>query len=85
MLDAIYNWTVDPRHRWRSWVGHTLMVVSIACLFGPAVALFAYWFREAEQAAMKKLSGQKIDWTDAIMDAAVPMWALAIMSWLGWG
>ena len=55
LLKRAWDWTCDPLHQWRSWAGHTLLVLALAFTFGLHVAVFCYCFREAEQALVKKI------------------------------
>ena len=81
----VYDWFLAKQAHWRSWVGHTLIVLGIAWLFSPDVALFCYFWREGEQAWDKHRKGEPQDWADNILDAAVPLVSLAVLHWVfGW-
>src|SRR5690606_28792974 len=73
LIGRAYLWSVDPRRKWASWVGHALMVVTLSVFFGHGPALAAYAFREAEQAFDKWRKGEKQDVADNIMDVLAPL------------
>lgn len=82
---AVWDWTCDPDHHWRSWVAHTVLLILMAAPFGVLPAVFFYAAREAEQALVKKIEGKPQDVRDNMLDIVVPMVAAApLFMLLGW-
>lgn len=79
IAQRVDDWACDPAYKWRSWAGHTLMVVSLAALFGVRVAVFCYAFREMEQAWDKCKKCEPQDVRDNLLDVVVPAMALAVV------
>jgi hypothetical protein len=83
---ALWNWTCDPAHQYRSWIAHTLVVCLIAFVFGVLPAVLYYFLREVEQIVVKVwVEGGVPDYTDMVMDVVVMMFGLGIVATVfGW-
>jgi hypothetical protein len=78
---ALWNWTCDPMHQYRSWIAHTVVVCLVAFVFGVLPAVLYYFLREVEQVAVKVwVEGGVPDYTDALGDVVVMMVGLAIVT-----
>jgi hypothetical protein len=75
---GLLDWFEDPAHKWRSWIGHTLLVVAIAIPFTVPIGVFYYCAREAEQALTKWRLGLKQDPRDNLLDVVVMMLAVPL-------
>lgn len=86
-LSAMDNWFSAPgkKNRWRSWLGHTLIVLALAFALGVLVGIAIYAWREGEQAYIKHKAGIPQDATDNLLDIVIPMIVLAIVTVIfGW-
>ena len=80
-IARIYHWTLQER--WRTWVAHSLLGLGLAPLFGAWTVMVFYGLREVEQVALD--GPDDIDWTDHILDFAVPFLVLGLAAaFLGW-
>ena len=81
---ALWTWTCDPMHQYRSWVAHTVVVCLVAVVFGVLPAVLYYFLREVEQVVVKLgVEGKRfrdLDTTDALGGVVVMMVGLAIVT-----
>ena len=78
---ALWTWTCDPMHQYRSWVAHTVVVCLVAVVFGVLPAVLYYFLREVEQVVVKLwVEGGVPDYTDALGDVVVMMVGLGIVT-----
>lgn len=87
IYDGIYRWFLAPGHDWRTWLGHSLVVLFftwLGLLVGTheiGVAAVGYYsLRELlDQALPKLVRGQPVDLIDSYFDVFIP-WVLFVLS-----